>query len=117
LFKEKEVGMVDNNIFPVPKEAKESFRQFAEQTTGWKVKDTNIKKIVVSKFSNASKKDVVVDISVETISNSNLFDTSSEPILAIFESNTYLVVTPNRGGLRGAPYLFGHDQVISVERG
>lgn len=39
----------------------------------------------------------------------------NEPILAILESNIFLVCTPNRGVFRGEPILVGHDEIISVE--
>ena len=108
--------MNKEKIFPVPPEAKEAFRKFAETNLGWEVRDTKISKIAVSKFSERKKDKVVTEICVGEEASTDLFDTPSEPVLAIFESNAYLVITPNRGGLRGLPYLFGHEQVLSVER-
>lgn len=109
--------MNKDKIFPVPPDVKESFRKFAEETTGWQVKDTDIKKITVSIFSEHIKKRIVAGICVGDELNTNVSCVYPEPILAIFESNAYLVITPNRGGLRGMPYLFGNEEVLSVERG
>jgi len=53
-----------NRIFPAGPEVKETFRQFAEQLTGWQVKDTNIKKIKVHAFSDRIKKLVDSNVSV-----------------------------------------------------
>ncbi len=39
----------------------------------------------------------------------------NEPIIAILESRTFLICTPNRGVIRGTPILVGHDEIISVE--
>jgi hypothetical protein len=39
-----------------------------------------------------------------------------EPVFAILESHqTYLVCTPNRGVLRGMPYMIGKHEVSHVE--
>ena len=38
-----------------------------------------------------------------------------ETVVAILDSNTYLVCTPNRGVLRGMPIMVGKQEVFDVE--
>lgn len=99
-------------------EIRESFRRFAEQTTGWRVKDTNIKKISVRTFSSRIKKQITSDICVGQELNSNLSNIPHEPVLAIFESNDYLVVTPenNKQRMNTTVYLFEPKEVLNIER-
>lgn len=103
-------------IPPTP-ETKETYRKFAEQLTGWTVKDTNIKKIRVHTFSDRIKRPINSDISVGNEIDSNLSNMPHEPVLAIFESNEYLVVTPNQNNSEGTVYLFGPNEVLGVEKG
>lgn len=97
---------------------KESFRKFVEQTTGWRVKDTNIKKISVRTFSNRIKKQITSEICVGQELDFNLSNIPHEPVMAIFESNDYLVVTPenNKQRTNTTVYLFGQSEVLSIER-
>ncbi len=97
----------------VTSEIRESFRKFAEETTGGKVEDLHIKSILINDRSH--RRLGLVLITVGKILHPKMSDTPGEPVLAIFKSDEYLVVTPNRGGLRGMPYLFGADEVVSVE--
>lgn len=39
---------------------------------------------------------------------------TGDTVMAILESFTYLVCTPNRGVLRGIPVLYGKQDVLSV---
>ncbi len=41
-------------------------------------------------------------------------DIDGETILAIFESVSYVVCTPNRGAFRGDPILIGRDEASNV---
>lgn len=108
--------MLRNLILPIPQETKESFRKFAEQVTGWQVKDTNIKKIKVHSFSDRIKKPIDSDINVGEELDTNLSNMPHEPVLAIFESNEYLVITPNRNNQKGTVYLFDADEVVNIEK-
>ncbi len=108
--------MIVNNVFPVLPVIKESFRRFAEQVTGWPVKDTNIKKIKVHTFSGRIRRRVDSDICVGEELDCNLSNMPHEPVLAIFESNEYLVVTPNSGNSKGTVYLFRPEEVVGIER-
>jgi len=39
----------------------------------------------------------------------------TEEILAIFESESYLVVTPTRGNGEGLPYIFPRNTIVDVQ--
>ncbi len=97
-------------------EMKDSCRKFAEQVTGWPVKDTNIKKIKVHTFSWRIRKQVYSDICAGEELDLNLSNLPNEQVIAIFESNEYLVVTPNKGNLNGTVYLFPFNEVVAVEK-
>jgi hypothetical protein len=40
---------------------------------------------------------------------------TNEQIIAILESNSFLICTPNRGVNSGIPILVGYDEILSVE--
>jgi hypothetical protein len=107
-----------NRIFSATPEVKETFRQFAEQVTGWQVKDTHIKKIKVHAFSDRIKKPVDSNVSVGEELDTNFSNSPHEPVLAIFESeaNEYLVVTPNRNSQKGTLYFFDPQEVVDIEK-
>lgn len=96
---------------------KETFRKFAEQMTGWEVKDTNIKKIKVHAFSDRIKRPINSDICVGEEIDANLSNTPHEPVLAIFESNEYIVVTPSLRSQEATVYLFDPEEILNIERG
>jgi len=52
---------------------------------------------------------------VEALAQVGEHDIDGEIILAIFESETYVVCTSSRGGFRGDPILVGKREVSSVE--
>jgi hypothetical protein len=107
-----------NRIFPAAPEIKETFRKFAEQVTGWHVKDTHITKIKVHAFSDRIKKPVDSSVSVGEELDTNLSNSPHESVLAIFESeaNEYLVITPNRNNQKGTLYFFDPQEVIGIEK-
>lgn len=100
----------------VSPEIKESCRKFAAQVTGWTVTDTNIKKIKVRTFSWRIRRQVACDICVGEELDINLSNLPNEHVMAIFESNEYLVVTPDKGDLKGTVYLFPFNEVAAVEK-
>lgn len=51
---------------------------------------------------------------VEAIAQVGECDIGGEIVLAIFESVTYVVCTPNRGAFRGEPILVGKEEVSDV---
>lgn len=97
-------------------EAREAVRKFAEQITGWQVNDTHIKKICVRAFSNRIKKQVQSDICVGEELDLTLSNIPHEPVLAIFESDKYLVVTPDRIKSNKKIYLFERKEVLGIEK-
>jgi hypothetical protein len=40
---------------------------------------------------------------------------TNEQIIAILESNSFLICTPNRGVDNGIPIIVGYDEILSVE--
>ncbi len=97
-------------------EQRELVRRFAEEMTGWPVRDTNIKKISVRAFSKRIKKEVTSDICVGEELDRFLADINPERVLAIFESNEYLVITPDRNAKNRRVYLFDPKEVLNVEK-
>lgn len=109
--------MTKNRIFPIPPAVKETFRKFAEEVTGWQVKDTNIKKIKVHAFSSRIKKQIDSEILVGEEIDANISNTPHEPVMAIFEAkDEFLVVTPNINDQKGTIYLFQPNEIISIEK-
>lgn len=108
--------MLKDKFFPVIPEVKESFRKFAEQITGWQVKDSNIKKIKVQHFSNRIKRHISSDICVGEELDTNFSNIPHEPVLAIFESKEYLVITPNKNNSKGTVYFFEPKEILNIEK-
>ncbi len=78
----------------------EATKKFAEEMLGWKISERRI-------FSIAYRhegKDYHVEVGKPD-------PRSHELVIAILESTTYLVCTPNRGVVRGIPILVGQDKV------
>ncbi len=96
----------------VTEKVREGIRKFAEETTGWTVSNRRIRTILV----HTSRHNVGnIKIEIGKYVDSRMSDTPNEEVMAIFESNAFLVCTPNRGVLRGMPYLYGKDEVYKVE--
>ncbi len=108
--------MIKNRVFPVALDEKESFRQFAERLTGWEVKDSHIRKIKVRSFSDRIKRQISSDICVGQELDNNLSNIPGEPVLAIFESKEYLVITPDKSNLKATVYLFDQSEVLGIEK-
>jgi len=97
-------------------EPREAVRKFAEQITGWQVSDTHIKRISVRAFSSRIKRKVQSDIRVGEELDLSLSNIPHEPVLAIFESNKYLVVTPETIKSNKRIYLFEPEEVLGIEK-
>lgn len=97
-------------------EPREAVRRFAEQITGWQVHDTHIKKISVRAFSSRIKRQIESDIRVGEELDLSLSNVPHEPVLAIFESDKYLVVTPDKIKSNKRVYLFERQEVSGVEK-
>jgi len=96
-------------------DVREGIRKFVEQTMGGKVSNREIKAIWVHPRSEHKRIDDDIKIEVGKYLDNRMSDTPNEKVMAIFESNTFLVCTPNRGVLRGMPYLYGKEEVYKVE--
>jgi hypothetical protein len=81
----------------------ESIKIFAKTTTGWDVTD---RKIFSIKYRDSGK-DYVAEVGQQD-------QTTGETVIAILESNTFLVCTPNRGVIRAMPILVGKEEVYSI---
>ncbi len=77
-------------------------RRFAQATLGWPFTDRRV-------FSIRYRHN-----GIEALAQVGERDIDGEVILAIFESTTYVVTTPNRGGFRGDPILVGREKVSGV---
>lgn len=78
-------------------------KKFAEENLQWKITDRRIFSIKYthegkSYYSEVGKQDL----------------RTGEVVIAILESTTFLVCTPNRGVARGEPMLVGINEVESV---
>ena len=97
-------------FIPFAKDAKETekvysgIKKFAKETLGWDVTDRKIFRLSYThngerRFAEVGKKDYQL----------------KEPIIAILESNAYLICTTCRGVIRGEPLLVGKDPSTSIE--
>jgi len=109
-------NMLRNRLSQNLAEERESFRKFAEQITGWPVKDTKITKIKVNAFSDRIKRNVSSDIQVGQELDLNLANIPHESVLAIFESKEFLVITPDKSSPNGTVYFFDPNKVLDIEK-
>ena len=77
-----------------------SIKKFAEEMLGWEISERRIFSIAYQH----QDKDYHVEVGKPDSRNNEL-------VIAILESKTYLVCTPNRGVVRGIPILVGQDKV------
>ncbi len=78
-------------------------KRFAEETLDWEVSDRRIFSIAYQKHG----KDYCVEVGKPDPRNGEL-------VIAILESITYLVCTPNRGVLRGMPLLIAESELTDI---
>ena len=81
----------------------DAIKKFAKMTLGWDVTDRRIFKI--SYRHNGNYYDAEVG---------KILKVNREEVIAILESNAYLICTPTRGVIRDMPLLVGGDSAISV---
>lgn len=93
----------------------EGIRKFVAETMRWKVNSREIKTIWVHPRSEHKRIYDDIKIEVGQYLDNRMSDTPNEKVMAIFESDTFLVCTPNRGVLRNLPYLYGREEVYKVE--
>ncbi len=80
-----------------------SVKKFAEETLDWEVSERRIFSITYHKHG----KDYYVEVGKPDPRNGEL-------VIAILESITYLVCTPNRGVIRGMPILIGQSELENI---
>ena len=103
--------MITDMKFFIPKakddvqaqEVWDAVKKFAEENLGWDVSDRRIFSIAYQKRGN----DYYVEVGKPNPRN-------GEIVIAILESVTYLVCTPNRGVLRGMPILVGESELKDI---
>ena len=81
----------------------DAIRSFAHETLGWKIKDSKIFSIQY----RHSGKEYYAEVG-------KIFPLIGETVIAILESNIYLICTPNRGVIRDLPVLVGREEVIKI---
>ena len=80
-------------------------KKFSEDTLGWSISNRRI-------FSLRYRHD-----GTEILAQVGEKDIDGEIVIAIFDaSQSYVICTPNRGGLRGDPILAGKDRVSDIDR-
>ena len=82
-----------------------SIVKFAEETTGWVISD---KRIFSLRYFHNGKEHY------SEVGKKESVDGYYEEVIAILDSNTYLVCTPQRGVIRGLPILVGKQEVDHV---
>jgi len=85
-------------------EVYEAIRRFVAESLSWPLTES---RIFAVRYRHNGK---------EALAQVGERDIDGEIVLAIFESNAYVVCTPNRGGFRGDPILIGTDEASDVER-
>lgn len=89
----------------VAEETWQSIRKFASESLGWPVSDRRIYEIHYEHNG---------DSLVATVDQPEPL--TKAPVIAILESNSYLICTPERGVLRGMPILAGQpDRVVAFD--
>lgn len=91
---------------------REGVRQYLEKLVKAPVLPKLITSLTVNPlYHGSSKMTVVVGNYVGSLEPG----ASPELVLAIFESKSFLVVTPSRGNMRGLPYFFTRQEVIRAD--
>jgi hypothetical protein len=88
--------------------------KFAKQTLGWQVTDRRIFRITYHHGEESHHAEVGKCQQRED-SSGRRRPMGAEPVLAILQSNAYLVCTPTRGVLSGMPILVGQDELTWAE--
>ena len=90
----------------------EKIRKYLEDLTGQKISDKKIRALGVNPPYHGQPKRLIevgkyyADLEPEA---------PSEQVIAIYESKSFCVCTPNRGAGTGLPYFFTRDTIYIVE--
>ena len=82
----------------------EATKKFAKETSLWNITD---RKIYSIRYVHEGKEYVAKVGQIEP--------RTKEHVIAILESNAFLVCTTHRGVLGGEPMLVGHEEIRSIE--
>lgn len=81
-------------------------RAYCAKNTGWEI---SFRKIYSIHYHNAeAKQDYFIKIG-------DIHPTNNETVVAILDTNTYLICTQNRGVVRGNPIMVAKDDVMGIE--
>ena len=87
----------------------EAIKKFAKEQLGWDISDRRIFSIRYFQLARArlSSKEYYAEVG-------KILSLNGEEVIAILESNTYLIITPNRGCVRGMPILISKSNAYAV---
>ena len=92
---------------------REEIRLYLEQLFGQPVEDDLFISITVNPpYHGQNQRTINVGQVVDSLEPGS----PAEEILAIFESRSFLVVTPSRGAGSGMPYIFPRHTIISIQK-
>ncbi|MDD2361942.1 MAG: hypothetical protein PHH84_03140 [Oscillospiraceae bacterium] len=81
-----------------------AIKEFAKDNTSWSIEDD---RIYCLKYRHSGKDYYAIVGEHE--------NRTGDLVLAILKSNTYLICTINRGGVRGEPILVGYNEATYIE--
>lgn len=91
---------------------REKVRQYLEELVKAPVQNKVIRSLTVNPLYHGSSKMTIVPGSYAA----NLEPgAEQELVLAIFESKSFLVVTPSRGNMQGLPYFFTRQEIVQAD--
>ena len=100
---------------PAPSESvpdRRELMRFVELHTRQKIINARVKALRIQDPYRPGE----IRVTVGEILDPRLSSSPDEPVWAIFETgHLYMIVTPNRGGLRDAPYLYRKNEVVAAE--
>ena len=108
VFQGNRTGVEENML---NKDRYNEIRRYIEKLTGRKIRDRKIRAIGVNPpYHGLPKRLIEVGRTYADLEPGS----PPEEILAIYESESFCVCTPERGALKGLPYFFTRDTVYEV---
>jgi hypothetical protein len=80
-----------------------AIKEFAKENLKWNIQNDRIYSL---QYRHNGREYIATVGDTETFTH--------DTVLAILKSNTYLICTVNRGGLRGEPILVGYEEVLDI---
>ncbi|MCF7811798.1 hypothetical protein K9N50_12515 [bacterium] len=97
----------------ISEEEYQRIKTYLSEGLGIKIHDSRIRSIKVNPMQRWQPK---LHIQVGNFYNDLNINRNPEQALAIFESMSFCVCTPENGGGKGQPYFFTRQEVLEVER-